>query len=139
MGVPAIVPRTRIEVPGTPPTQDSSTLLFESLLGSRAIARHATPQAGKALFPGQRTSSPNLRRGFRVLRTWISTSVLPLPPSRNVPSDPLVDPACPLRPPRLHPASAPARTTPSRTLRHISLGRYTPQKGSTSLAPPLNG
>src|SRR6478752_3719908 len=44
-----------------------------------------------------------------------------------------IDPAL-LPPPRLHPASTPARTTPSRTLRHISLGRYTARKSSTSLA-----
>jgi hypothetical protein len=37
--------------------------------------------------------------------------------------------------PRLHPASTPARTTPSRTLRHTVLGRYTPRNRSTSLAP----
>ena len=46
---------------------------------------------------------------------------------------PVADPA-PLPPARLHPASTPARMTPSRTLRHISVGRYTPQNGSISLA-----
>ena len=43
----------------------------------------------------------------------------------------------PLAPPKLHAASAPASTTPSKTLRHISQGRYTPRKRSTSLAPLL--
>src|SRR3954471_14500865 len=45
-----------------------------------------------------------------------------------------------LPPPRLHPASTPARTTPRRTLwtlRHIPLGRYTPRNGSTSVPPLL--
>ena len=40
----------------------------------------------------------------------------------------------PLAPSRLHPASTAVKTTPTRTLRHISLRRYTPRKGSTSLA-----
>ena len=131
--VPAIVSRTRIEAPGIPPTQDSSTLPSDSRLGSRAIARHATPQAGNALFPGQRTSSPNLRCGFPVLRTRIKTSSFgALPGSVKVPSS-AFDPA-PLPPPKLQPASTPAKTIPRRTLRHIPLGRYTPHKGSTSRA-----
>ena len=36
-------------------------------------------------------------------------------------------------PPKLHPASTPASTTPIATLRHIPLGRYTPRNSSTSL------
>ena len=133
--MPAIVPRTCILVPGTPPLQTPFTLSSESRLGSRAIARHATSQAGRVLFAGQRTSSSNLRCGFAVLRTWITTSVS----KRGVePSGPTVvtfeaEPA-PLPPPRLHPASIPAKTTASPTLRHISLRRYTPRKGSTSVA-----
>ena len=134
MGIPAIVPRTRIEVPGTPPTQDSSTLLSDSRPGSCAIARHATPQAGKALFPRQRTSSPNLRCGFPVLRIWINTSSFgALPGSVKVPSS-AFDPAL-LPPPRLHPASSPARTARSENAPPHTRRTLHASEGSTSLAP----
>src|SRR4051794_8331874 len=44
-----------------------------------------------------------------------------------------------LPPPRLHPASTPAKMTPRRTLRHIPVRRSKARKGSTSLAPLLTG
>ena len=45
--------------------------------------------------------------------------------------------ARPLPPPKLHPATNQQTTTPSKTLRHIVLGRYTSRRSSTIVARDL--